>query len=70
MNVHGLEVSVKNLPILDPGFIPMAAFCRDYEASAANGKEIAVAVERNQGQTAVRRFRIHGTPEMKAAVKN
>ena len=67
MNVCGLEVSVKNLPILDPGFIPMAAFCRDYEASAANGKEIAVAVERNQGQTAVRRFRIHGTPEMKAA---
>ena len=66
MNVHGLKISVKNSPVLDKGFIPMAAFCRDFEASAANGKEIAVAVERNQGQTAVRRFRIHGTPEMKA----
>ena len=66
MNVHGLEISVKNCPVLDKGFIPMAAFCRDFEASAVNGKEIAVAVERNQGQIAVRRFRIHGTPEMKA----
>ena len=67
MNVHGLEISVKNLPVLDKGFIPMAAFCRDFEASAANGKEIAVALERNQGQVAVRRFRIHGTSEMQKA---
>lgn len=67
MKVHNLEISIKNLPVLDKGFIPMAAFCRDFEASAANGKEIAVAVERNQGQIAVRRFRIHGTPDMKEA---
>ena len=67
MNAYGLEVSVKNLPVLDTGFIPMAAFCRDFEKSAQNGKEIAVAVERNQGQTAVRRFKIHGTAEMAKA---
>lgn len=67
MKVHGLEISVKNLPVLDAGFIPMAAFCRDFEKSAENGKEIAVAVERNQSQVAVRRFRIHGTPEMRSA---
>ena len=67
MNAYGLEIQVKNLPVLDQGFIPMAAFCRDFEKSAENGKEIAVAVERNQGQTAVRRFKIHGTPAMAAA---
>ncbi len=67
MNAYGLEIQVKNLPVLDKGFIPMAAFCRDFEKSAENGKEIAVAVERNQGQTAVRRFKIHGTPDMAAA---
>lgn len=67
MNAYGLKVNVKNLPVLDTGFIPMAAFCRDFEKSAENGKEIAVAVERNQGQTAVRRFKIHGTPDMAAA---
>ncbi len=69
MKAHGLTISVKNLPVLDPGFIPMAAFCRDFEKSAENGREIAVAVERNQGQVAVRRFRIHGTEEMREADK-
>ena len=67
MNTYGLEISVKNLPVLDTGFIPMAAFCRDFEKSAQNGKEIAVAVERNQGQIAVRRFKIHGTEAMAKA---
>lgn len=67
MNAYGLDIQVKNLPVLDTGFIPMAAFCRDFEKSAQNGKEIAVAVERNQGQTAVRRFKIHGTADMAAA---
>ena len=69
MKAHGLTISVKNLPVLDAGFIPMAAFCRDFEKSAENGREIAVAVERNQGQVAVRRFRIHGTEEMNEADK-
>ncbi len=69
MKAHGLTISVKNLPVLDAGFIPMAAFCRDFEKSAENGREIAVAVERNQGQVAVRRFRIHGTEEMSEADK-
>lgn len=67
MNVCGIEVFIKNQPILDPDFIPMAAFCRAYETSAQNKKEIAVAVVRNQEQTAVRRFYIHGTPAMRAA---
>ena len=67
MNVFGLEVNVKNLPVLDKGYIPMAAFCKAFEASAANGKEIAIAVERNQGYTAVRKVKIHGTEAMAEA---
>ena len=67
MNVYGIEVAIKNTPVLDKGFIPMAAFTSAFEASAKNGKDIAVAVERNQGQMAVRHFRIHGTPEMAEA---
>ena len=69
MLVHGLEVNVKNIPVLDKGYIPMAAFCRAFEASAKNGKEIVIAVERNQGCVAVRRCKIHGTPEMACADK-
>ena len=64
MNVYGIEVAIKNTPVLDKGFIPMAAFTSAFEAAAKNGKDIAVAVERNQGQVAVRRLKIHGTPAM------
>ncbi|MBQ3093962.1 MAG: ROK family protein, partial [Clostridia bacterium] len=67
MNVFGLEVNIKNVPLLDKGYIPMAAFCKAFEASAANGKELIIAVERNQGYTAVRKVKVHGTEEMKQA---
>ncbi len=67
MNVYGIEVNIKNIPKLDPGCIPMSAFTRAFEKSAAGGKEIVIAVERNQGQVAVRRCRVHGTPEMAQA---
>lgn len=67
MKLYGLDIPVKNAPVLDTGYVPMAAFCRAFDKSAANGKEIAVAVERNQGQMAVRRFKIHGTSDMAEA---
>ena len=63
MKLYGLDIPVKNAPVLDTGYVPMAAFCRAFDKSAAGGKDIAVAVERNQGQVAVRRCRIHGTPD-------
>ena len=67
MKLYGLDIPVKNAPVLDTCYVPMAAFCRAFDKSAAGGKDIAVAVERNQGQMAVRHFRIHGTPEMAEA---
>lgn len=67
MQLYGLEVPVKNEPVLDKTFIPMAAFNRAFEKSAANGREIVLAVEREQGQVAARRIRIHGTPDMEKA---
>lgn len=69
MQVYGLNVDIKNVPKLDKGYIPMAAFCRAFEASAKDGKEIAIAVERNQGYTAVRHCKIHGTAAMAEADK-
>ncbi|MGN0171616.1 MAG: ROK family protein [Acutalibacteraceae bacterium] len=69
MKVFGLEVNIKNVPSLDKGYIPMAAFCKAFEASAANGKELVIAVERNQGYTAVRKVKIHGTKDMEQADK-
>lgn len=69
VNVYGIEVQLKNTPALDSGFIPMAAYTRAFEASAASGKEMVIAVERNQGQVAARRVRIHGTAAMEQADK-
>lgn len=41
MKAHGLKISVKILPVLDTGFIPMAAFCGDFEKPTENSSEIA-----------------------------
>ena len=67
MNVFGIEVPMKHLPVLDKGFVPMSAFCRAFEASAKDGKDLVIAVERNQGQVAVRRTKVHGTLAMAKA---
>ena len=65
MNHLGIEVSVKNVPELDPGFIPLAQFNRAFLAGA--DKPLDVAVERSNGQVAVWHVKIHGTPDMAAA---
>ncbi len=62
MNHLGIEVPVKNVPPLDPGFIPLNRF---NEAFLAAAKEpFDVAVERSGGQMAVYKTRIHGTAEL------
>jgi len=61
----GVTFSVKNLPELDPGFIPLLQFDRAYLSGAE--KPLDIAVERSGGQVAVCRTRIHGTPEMAEA---
>lgn len=52
MELCGFEVPVKNAPVLDKTFIPMAAFNRAFEQSAADGRDLVLAVEREQGQVA------------------
>lgn len=67
MNFLGIDISVKNQPELDPGHIPMHSFNSAYLKGAS--KPLGVAVERADGQTAVRNTFIHGTPEMAEADK-
>ena len=40
MNMFGLNVPVKNLPVLDQTFMPLSAFVRAFEKSAKGGKEL------------------------------
>ena len=61
----GIEVPVKNIPQLDPEFIPIGLFNKAFLQSAR--KPVAFAVERSGGQIAVQHTCIHGTPEMAEA---
>lgn len=61
----GIEVSVKNVPALDPQFIPLNKFYKAFLQSAK--KPLGLAVERAAGQVAVYETFICGTPDMAEA---
>ena len=65
MNYLGIELPMKHAPKLDAGFVPFGIWMDAYLKGAE--KPIAIAVERNGGQTAVRNTFIHGTPDMAQA---
>ncbi len=57
----GIDVTVQNIPPLDPGFLPLNRF---YEGFLKNAKEpFDIAVERSGGQMAVYKTFIHGTAD-------
>ena len=60
MNFLGIEVPVKNIPELDPGFIPMGRFFTAFLEGAE--QPLDIAVERAGGEVAVYKTFIHGTP--------
>ena len=61
----GIEFDMKNVPELDPGFIPFGIWMENYLKGAK--QPIAIAVERNEGQISVRKSFIYGTEERKQA---
>ncbi|MCD7859990.1 MAG: ROK family protein [Firmicutes bacterium] len=61
MNYLGIEYEMRNIPSLDPGFIPFGVWMEAYRKGA--GVPIAVAVEKNGGEITVRHTKIYGTPE-------
>jgi len=62
MNHLGIQVNIKNIPPLDPGFIPLNRY---YEQFRLNAKQpFDIAVERASGQMAVYKTAIHGTEEL------
>ena len=65
MNYLGIELSMKHTPKLDPGFVPFGVWVDAYLEGAK--QPIAIAVERNGGQIAVRNTFIHGTTDMARA---
>ncbi len=65
MQYLGVTYSMKNIPELDPGFIPFGVWAEAYRADAK--QPIAIAVERDKGNISVRKTFIHGTAAMKDA---
>jgi len=65
MKVYGIEVNIKNVPVLDSTFIPLSAFNREFLKTAK--KPLSVAVERSGGLISVYDTFIHGTEDMKEA---
>jgi len=65
MERFGISVAVKNIPGLDPEFIPLMKFNQAFLACAE--KPVAIAVERADGQISTTHTKIYGTPEMAEA---
>ena len=65
MQYLGVNYSIRNIPELDPGFIPFGVWANAYRQGAS--KPLAIAVEREKGSISVRNTFIHGTPEMQEA---
>jgi len=65
MNKLGVEVSLRNVPELDPAFFPIHRFNEAFLKTA--DKPLGLAVERADGQMAVCRTFLHGSGEMAEA---
>lgn len=65
MNFLGIEFEVKNRPVLDENFIPLAKFNTAFLKTAK--VLLSIAVHRNNNLVSVFNTYIHGTPEMYAA---
>ncbi|MBQ1405015.1 MAG: ROK family protein [Oscillospiraceae bacterium] len=65
MEYLGIPFEVRNLPELDPGYIPLGPWMAAYLRGAT--KPISIAVERDKGKITVRHAAIYGTPEMAEA---
>ncbi len=65
MERYGISVELKNIPELDPNFMPLAKYNEAFLANAT--KPVSVAVERADGQMACCHTKIHESAEMKDA---
>ncbi len=65
MQRFGISVDLKNIPVLDPEFIPISCFNRAFLKTAK--KPVSIAVERAGKEMATCHTFIHGTEEMAQA---
>lgn len=64
MKFLNVDISMKNVPTLDEGFVPLGLFFKNYQAGAT--KPLCIAVTRGAGQVGTYETKIYGTPDMQA----
>ena len=52
MRLHNIEIPVRNLPTVDPGFIPLGLYMDAFLKEAS--KPVSVAIERENGNISVK----------------
>lgn len=62
MKIYGIDVDIKNVPVLDSTFAPLSAFNKSFLKTAK--KPVSIAVERSGGLMSVYDTYIHGAPDM------
>jgi len=67
MTFLGIPIEIKNLPPLDPGFLPFGAFIDNFLKTAK--KPVSIALYRNNGLVSVHRTFVSGVSEMADADK-
>ena len=67
MNYLGIDYSVKNMPALDPGFIPFGIWAKAYLQEA--DRPFRIAVERDHGKITVYETRLRGEAFAAANIK-
>ena len=65
MQYLGVSYNMKNVPTLDPEFIPFGVWMNAYLEGAK--QPLAIAIERDKGQVSVHHTFIHGTPDFAEA---
>lgn len=65
MEAYGVKWNMKNVPVLDPAFVPLGAFCEGYLKGAR--EKTALAIWGSGDQVSVFETVIHGTSQMREA---
>ena len=64
MNYLGIDLNMKNVPLLDEGFIPMGPWMIAYEKEAS--RPVSIAIEREEGKVSIFETKLRG-PEFEEA---
>ncbi len=67
MNYLGIDLDIKNIPLLDEAFIPMGPWMIEYEKEA--DRPVTIAIEREEGKVSVFKTKLRGAEFEEANIR-